>query len=92
MEPLSNQLEQVMGISITVKNIPEKLYEKLKTRAEAHRRSVNSEIILILEESLFLRRLKPEEVLARARALRARTRGAAITGEFVNQAKREGRL
>ncbi len=81
-----------MGISITVKNIPEKIYEKLKLRAEAHRRSVNSEIILILEETLFLHRLKPEEVLARARALRARTRGAAITDAFINQAKREGRL
>ncbi len=81
-----------MGISITVKNVPEELYKRVKARAEADRRSVNSEIILILDEALGVRPVKPEDMIARARALRERTRGAAITDEFINRAKREGRL
>jgi plasmid stability protein len=80
-----------MGVSITVKNIPGKLYKKLKARAEADRRSVNSEIILILDGALSVRSLKPEDMIALARQLRAKTRGAGITDEFINQAKREGR-
>ena len=81
-----------MGVSITVKNIPEKLYENLKTRAELERRSVNSEIIRILDEALVVHPVKPEDMIAMARALRAKTRGGPITDEFISRAKREGRL
>ncbi len=34
--------------TITVKNIPGDLYEHLKERAQAHRRSLNSEVIVCL--------------------------------------------
>jgi len=36
--------------SITVRNIPEELLEKLKTLASIERRSLNSEILYILEQ------------------------------------------
>ena len=91
MEPNSNHPEPVMGISITVKNIPEKLYEKLKTRAESEHRSVNSEIIRILDNALGVRPVDPADMIAIARALRAKTRGGPITDEFISRAKREGR-
>jgi len=38
--------------SITVKNIPEDLYERLKQRAEASHRSINSEIIVCIEQAV----------------------------------------
>jgi antitoxin FitA len=38
--------------SITVKNIPEDLYERLKQRAEASHRSINSEIIVSIEQAV----------------------------------------
>jgi len=80
-----------MGVSITIKNIPADLYGKLKARAEGDRRSVNGEIILILDEALHAHPVKPEDMIAIARALRERTQGAAIDDEFINRAKREGR-
>ena len=38
--------------TITLKNIPDDLYERLKSQAQAHRRSVNSELIHCLETVL----------------------------------------
>jgi plasmid stability protein len=32
--------------TLTIKNLPDALYAQLKTRAAAHRRSINSEAIL----------------------------------------------
>ncbi|MBU2444899.1 MAG: Arc family DNA-binding protein, partial [Bacteroidetes bacterium] len=37
--------------SLTIKNIPEKVYKNLKRRAEFHRRSINSEVINCLEKA-----------------------------------------
>ncbi len=41
-----------MAVDITIKNMPPNLYKKLKARAAAHRRSVNSEAINCLEKVL----------------------------------------
>ena len=38
--------------SLLIKNIPENLREKLKEQAEIHHRSMNKEIVVILEEAL----------------------------------------
>jgi plasmid stability protein len=38
--------------SLTIRNIPESLLERLRKLSEAERRSLNSEIIVILEKSL----------------------------------------
>lgn len=38
-----------MPATLTLKNIPDAVYERLKRSAEAHRRSVNSEAIACLE-------------------------------------------
>ncbi|MCI5142319.1 MAG: Arc family DNA-binding protein, partial [Candidatus Electrothrix sp. ATG1] len=35
--------------TLTLKNIPEDLYTRLKAAAEAHRRSLNSEILYCVE-------------------------------------------
>jgi plasmid stability protein len=78
--------------SITVKNIPPELYERLKQAAKAHHRSINGEIIAIIESAVFPRRIDPEQFLAEARKLRQAFGDYVITDEEFNQAKREGRL
>ena len=40
--------------ALTIKNIPDSLYQVLKSTAKAHRRSINNEVITLLEEKLIL--------------------------------------
>lgn len=78
--------------TVTVKNIPDELYDRLKTAAEIHRRSINSEIIVCIENAVMSRRINPDEVLENARRLRQLTAGHLISDEEFSQAKAEGRL
>jgi plasmid stability protein len=58
--------------TITLKNIPDELYERLKESAADHRRSLNSEVIVRLEQALLSVRIDPDAFLARADARRER--------------------
>lgn len=78
--------------TVTVKNIPDELYERLKSVAEINRRSINSEIIVCIENAVASRRINLDEVLENARQLRQLTAGHLISDEEFNQAKTEGRL
>ena len=60
-----------MPTTITLKNIPDALYERLKEVAEIHHRSLNMEVIACLEQALLPTRLSANERIARARNLRA---------------------
>jgi plasmid stability protein len=57
-------------VSLTLKNIPDEVYDRLKASAEAHRRSMNSEAIVCLESVLLPRTLTVAERVARAREIR----------------------
>jgi plasmid stability protein len=61
--------------TVTVKDLPDKLHRQLKARARLHRRSLNSEIIAVLEASASAHKLDPDELLARAAMLRSRVGG-----------------
>ena len=78
--------------TITVKNIPDELYERLKQLAKANRRSTNSEIIVCIERSVRSQSLDADEMLAKARMLREKTTPYKFTDEELNQAKTSGRL
>jgi plasmid stability protein len=78
--------------TVTVKNIPDDLYKRLKSVAEANRRSVNSEIIVCIENSVVSRRVDIDEVVEKARRLRHWTAGHLVSNDGFNQAKSEGRL
>ena len=78
--------------TVTVKNIPDELYDRLKSVAEINRRSINSEIIMCIENAVVSRRINFVEVLENARQLRQLTAGHLISDEEFNQAKAEGRL
>ena len=50
-------------VTLTIKNIPDRIYRLLKKRSTLHRRSINSEVILCIENSVGVRRIEPEEIL-----------------------------
>lgn len=77
--------------TVTVKNIPPDLYERLKRSAAANRRSINSEIIVCIERAVRSSQISPEELLARARELREKTAGYPITDDEFTRAKSAGR-
>ena len=77
--------------SITVKNIPTDIYQNLKRSAKANRRSINSEIILIIEEAVKSKKIEPAEFLVRTRELRDRTSNYTITDDEFSQAKQADR-
>lgn len=80
-----------MTINMTIKNIPPDLHRDLKESAARHRRSLNSEIIALLEERLRPRKSSPKEILSTARALRKGMKGVWLTEAAIKQAKTEGR-
>ncbi|HEX8693700.1 MAG TPA: Arc family DNA-binding protein [Longimicrobium sp.] len=77
--------------SLTIKSIPEDLLNRLRQSAAAHRRSLNSEVLVRLESSVGSTRLDPDAFLARIDALRESVNMKPISDEFLEQAKREGR-
>jgi plasmid stability protein len=83
--------EGTVPTTLTLKSIPDEVYERLKASAAKHRRSLNSEAIVCLESVLLPGRLDPSERLARARALRATLPTAAFQDGDIDAFKREGR-
>ncbi len=77
--------------SLTIKNIPDNLYQHLKQTAHIHRRSINSELIICLEKALLLNKTKPNERILAARTLRKQVKSALIDVTDIDDAKREGR-
>jgi len=68
--------------TLYVENVPDELYEALRERARAHRKSIASEVLALLEENV----PTPEELARRkailARALRIRSRKSPSSGPF----------
>lgn len=92
MQPLWLQFGvNTMPTTLTLKNIPDAVYERLKTAAEMHRRSLNSEAIVCLEAVLMPTKLTPSERLDRARELRAALPKRTFLAEDIDTSKREGR-
>ena len=77
--------------ALTVKNIPDDLYTRLKETAQAHRRSLNSEILYCVEKSLGTHKIDISEHLATARSLREKTAAHPLSDDEIDAAKHEGR-
>ena len=77
--------------ALTIKNIPDDLYQELKLAAERHHRSINSEVIVCLKRSLLTVRINPEDRLRDIRMFRSRIRPDVVTVEETNRAINEGR-
>ena len=68
--------------TITLKDIPPVIHQTLKSRAKAHGRSLNKEILATLETTLQSTRLDAGSLLTRARAVRE-TNCSAYDCEYV---------
>lgn len=79
-----------MPTTVTLKNIPDEVYDRLKWSAEVHRRSINNEAIVCLETVLVPSRVSPQERLARARATREKLKPA-FKPTVIDKFKRAGR-
>lgn len=80
-----------MPTTLTLKNIPDLVYERLKASAELNRRSMNSEAIVCLEAVLVPTRVSSTERLARARELRSALKPARFTARDIDALKRAER-
>jgi len=81
-----------MPTTLTLKNIPDTVYARLKAAAEGHRRSLNSEAIVCLETVLVPSNIKPSERIARARELRASlAKNVRFSAKEIDALKRAGR-
>ncbi len=77
--------------ALTIKNIPDSLYEQLKSAAELHRRSINSEVLVCLEKVLIAKKTSTYDRLQRIEQLRASIKPNIITTDDIDQAIENGR-
>jgi plasmid stability protein len=78
-----------MARSLTLKNLPDDLYGRLKQAAQQHRRSLNNEAIVCLEAALPPQAITATERLEQIRALRhSLPTEAAFTPEQIDAFKR----
>lgn len=77
--------------SLTIKNIPDELYERLKQSAAANRRSINNEVIYYLERMLPRQPRNVEEIIAHAKTIREGIPTYTVTPEELEEIINEGR-
>ena len=77
--------------TITVKNVPKEIYERIKVQAVANHRSINGEILSILEQAVCLPPIDVEATLERARKVRELTAKYTITADEIEKMINEGR-
>lgn len=80
-----------MPTTLTLKNIPDTVYDRLKASAEVHRRSLNSEAIVCLESVLLPAKISATDRLARARELRAALAPSTFSASDIDTFKQQGR-
>lgn len=77
--------------AITIKNIPSELYEQIKISAQMNRRSINSEVLTRLEESMRSKRVEPDSFLSRVDTLQKEAALPFLTDNALAEMKAEGR-
>ncbi len=79
--------------TLTIKNMPDDLYQDLKQQAILHRRSLNSEAIVSLALVVNKSSANAQNILLKARVLRVKENPIIdLTEEILNNAKQQGRL
>jgi len=72
---------------LLIRELPEDLHQKLRKRAARNRRSLSKEAMVILESAL-----GTENLIEATEALKPFRGRFRLTDDWINQAKREGRL
>lgn len=81
-----------MARTVTLKNIPDKVYQDLKDRAKENHRSLNGEILHALQNYLTHKNINedPETFISRLRKFREKVKGQ-LTAEEIDKAINEER-
>jgi len=77
--------------ALTIRNIPDDLYQDLKEHAAKHQRSLNKEVVMMLERTMGRKNADAMEWLKDVDALRDSLNITPLTDKMINQAKNEGR-
>lgn len=77
-----------MSVNLSIKNAPDDLVERLRRRAQRNHRSLQGELMAIIEAAARQEHLTPAEVLAEVRKLGIRTPDEAAD---IIRADRDGR-
>ena len=78
-------------VTLTIKNIPEPLYEQIKARAKRNHHSINGEILFILEQATSLPPIDVQVTLERARKVRELTANYTVTADEIEKMINDGR-
>lgn len=77
--------------TLTLRDIPAELYERLRESARRSRRSLDREAVARLEIGLRSNREDPERFLAEVQTFQRRLKVTPLTDEMLRSARREGR-
>ena len=78
-------------VTVTIKNIPEQVYERIKAQAKSNHRSINGELLSILEQAISLPPIDVQATLERARKVRELTANYIVTADEIEKMIHEGR-
>jgi antitoxin FitA len=82
---------EVTMVAVTLKNVPVEIYERVKQNAKANHRSINNELIAIIEQAVMSQPLDVKAWLEKARQLREITAHYVISDEELTSLKNQGR-
>lgn len=77
--------------TITLKNIPDPTYKTLKQLAAEHHRSINSEVIYLIEKATKSTKIDPNQHLLAARKFRVKTKQHIVNDAMLAEMKNERR-
>lgn len=78
-------------MNVTIKGIHPRIHRKLKAQAQANKRSLNGEVLTILERTVESPPPDIQQILTEARKLRTRFKGPPLTEKFLREARDQGR-
>ena len=77
-----------MPVNLSIKNAPDRVVQRLRERAERHHRSLQGELLAIIEAAVQDGPLTPAEILSEVRRMGLQTPGEAVA---LIRADRDGR-
>lgn len=79
-----------MATSITIRDIPDHVYQKIKAQAELNHRSINSELVYYLTQLVKSQRIEAVDIINRAELLKKQSKRT-LTIEEILDSIDEGR-
>ena len=83
--------KQVKMVTLTIKNVPPEIYERIKTQAKNNHRSINGEVISILEQAISIAPIDVKTTLEQTKKIREMTAHYVITADEIENLINEGR-